>query len=145
MNVQPIAQASVDVQAPPHAVWRCLVAPQTVTNIMPVTEVVHAWQEGAPFLWRVHLLDADFEVRGHVACMRAPEVLEYDYLDPHDLAFAGCETWHHVIIHLRATTAGTHVVVTQDNHTSQAAHQHAEGGWRLALWNLKSLVEDATR
>jgi uncharacterized protein YndB with AHSA1/START domain len=143
--MQPQAYASIDIQAEPASVWQVLVAPQTVTKIMPVTEVVDTWREGEPFLWRVHLNDWNFEVKGRVVRMTAAEVLEYDYLDPHDLAFAERETWHHVSISLTPTNDGTHVLVTQDNHTSEAAHRHAEGGWRLALWNLKSLVEERTR
>lgn len=35
------------------------------------------------------------------------------------------------------------VVVTQYGNSSAAANAHAEGGWRLALNNLKGLVERA--
>ena len=136
-----IARASVLIQAPRSVVWSALLAPDTVTKIMPVAEVIAPWRPGEPFVWAFDLMGTRALVEGVVHRSDEGQLLEYEYGDPHSREVLHCDNVHRVSIALGDEAGGTRVSVTQDAHVSNAAHAHAEGGWRLALNNFKGLVE----
>lgn len=132
-----VARASVVVGASRRAVWDALLTPMTVTKIMPVSEVVSDWHLGEPFEWTFDMNGTRLSARGFVH--RKPERLfEYEYTDPHSREFLHIEN-----VQLSDEAAGSRVAVVQDANATKAAHLRAEGGWRLALSNLKSIVETA--
>jgi uncharacterized protein YndB with AHSA1/START domain len=131
-----LAHAAVVVAASPAAVWAMLVHPDTPKRIFPVSEVLAPWRPGEPFAWMFDLLGKPSRVDGTVRRFEAPHLLVYDYVDPHHR-----DVVHEVTIALTAEGAGTRVDVTQTGNVSPLAHRHAEGGWRLALAQLKGLVE----
>jgi uncharacterized protein YndB with AHSA1/START domain len=131
-----LARASVLIAATPEVVWRALVDPTTVPRLMPVNRVVVPWGHGARFVWRFDLKGKEREVSGTVLRFEPGHVLEYDYADPFAVGSS-----HRVVIELADEGGGTRVSITQDANRGAAAHAHAEGGWRLALNNLKAIVE----
>lgn len=44
-----VACASVIIRASRSSVWRALLAPETITQIMPVNEVIAPWRLGERF------------------------------------------------------------------------------------------------
>ncbi len=68
----------------------------------------------------------------------------YEYIDPHSRDVLGIDdNVHHVTNVLSDDAEGTRVAIAQGANISATAHAHAEGGWRLALNNLKGLAERA--
>jgi uncharacterized protein YndB with AHSA1/START domain len=110
---------------------------------MPVTEVISEWRAGSPFVWRYEMQGASYEVTGTVFRFDVDRLLEYDYLDPLSVKPHRADNRHRVTIELTDEGTATRVSVVQDNNLTKAALAHAEGGWRLALNNLKALVENA--
>lgn len=121
--------------APRLRVWDVLLRPETILRIMPVTEVISEWRPARPFAWRFEMQGKAKEVVGAVLRIEVDHLLRYDYLDPLTAKP------HRVRIELSDEGTATRVSVVQDNNLTAAAHAHAEGGWRLALNNLKVLVE----
>jgi uncharacterized protein YndB with AHSA1/START domain len=80
-------------------------------------------------------------VEGRVQRMEADVLLAYEYVDPHSRDVFQRENVHQVSILLSDEDQGTRLSVTQDANLSRAAQLHAEGGWRLALNQLKGLLE----
>jgi uncharacterized protein YndB with AHSA1/START domain len=140
----PVARASVVVCAPRRLVWEALLRPMTVTKIMPVLEVVSGWRLGEPFEWTLELAGGQSRLQGVVHRIEAEYLLEYEYEDPHSRDFLQLENVHRVRIELSDDVDGTRVTVVQDANVTNAARAHAEGGWRMALNNLKGLVESAS-
>lgn len=116
-------------------------APETVPKIMPVTSVVAPWALGEPFVWTFILAGKESRVEGRVHRMEEDRLLEYEFADPHSRDALHVRNIHRVRIELADEAGGTRISVTQDANLSETARAHAEGGWRLALNNLKSLVE----
>ena len=108
---------------------------------MPVAEVIAGFAPGEPFVWVFKLAGRESRVWGHVHRLEHERLLEYEYGDPHSRDVLGVVDVHRVIIELSRAGADTHVAVSQDANRSPAAAAHAAGGWRLALNNLKWLVE----
>lgn len=131
-----VASASVTITAARSSVWDVLVRPETICRIMPVTEVISEWRPASAFVWRFEMLGKIHDVRGTVLRYDAGQALEYDYLDP-----LARNNHHRVRIELSDEGTSTRVSVVQDNNLTRAALAHAEGGWRLALSNLKAIVE----
>lgn len=139
-----VAHAEVVIRAPRAAVWRALMAPETIPAIMPVTAVVAPWRMGERFVWAFAFADKESRVEGRVHRVEDGRHLEYEFADPHSRDRLGVENVHRVAIELSDHAEQTRVAVTQDANLSEAALAHAEGGWRLALQNFKALVERST-
>jgi uncharacterized protein YndB with AHSA1/START domain len=115
--------------------------PATLTKILPVAEVVSEWRLGEPFEWILEMVGTRSSARGFVDRTEVGRLLEYEYADPHSRDILQIENVHRVAIELSDDAGGTRVAVIQDANLTEAAHRPAEGGWRLALNNLKGLVE----
>ncbi len=143
MTVVFVAHVAVVIRAPRSAVWAALVGPETIGKIMPV-EVVSPWRAGEAFVWMVEMLGKPYRVDGVVHRFEADQLLEYEYVDPHTLAFENIESRHRVTIELSddvdVDVDGTRISLTHDNNRTNAELSHAEGGWRLALHNLKAVI-----
>jgi uncharacterized protein YndB with AHSA1/START domain len=138
-----VARASVFVAAPKTRVWDALIDPRTIERIMPVTEVISGWRPGSPFAWRFEMLGKPYDVVGKVLRFDANHLLVYDYTDPLQAKSRASKSRHRVSIELAEEGTGTRISVSHDNNLTSAALAHAEGGWRLALNNLKAIVEGA--
>lgn len=136
-----VSRASVSIDAPRKLVWATLMRRDTVLAILPVTEVILGFRVGEPFLWAFELGGRRSHIEGFVHRIDDPRRLEYEYGDPHTRDVLHSENVHHVTIDLVEQGGGTRVTVVQDGNLTAAAQAHAEGGWRLALNNLKHLVE----
>lgn len=135
------ARASVIIRAPRSGVWRALLDPETIPMIMPITKVVAPWRLGEAFVWEFELAGKPTRVDGHVHGLSDERVLEYDYVDPHSREVLGRRDVHGVRVELSEVDDGTLVSVVQNANVTAEANAHAEGGWRLALHNLKRVVE----
>jgi uncharacterized protein YndB with AHSA1/START domain len=138
-----VARASVVVCASRRFVWEALLTPVTVTKIMPVVEVVSGWHVGEPFVWTMEMSGRHIRLQGVVHRIEGEALLEYEYEDPYSRDLLQLEHVHRVKIELSDDAHGTRVTVVQDANVTKAEHAHAEGGWRMALNNLKGLVERA--
>lgn len=139
--MQLAAHAAVTIAASRRTVWRALLAPETIVRIMPVTQVIAGWQLGEPFVWAFELDGKASRVQGFVRRIEDEHEIEYEYEDPHARDVHGVTNVHRVVITLTEGESGTLVEVLQDANQSAAALAHAEGGWRLALNNLKAYLE----
>ncbi|NUP11864.1 MAG: SRPBCC domain-containing protein [Polyangiaceae bacterium] len=138
-----VARASVVIAASRAVVWGVLMSPETIPLIMPVTAVIAPWQPGQRFVWAFKLGPRESRVEGVVHRVEDERLLEYEYQDPHSRDVLGIQNAHRVTLELFDDGDGTRLDVVQDANVSKAAQAHAEGGWRLALNNLKGLVEQS--
>lgn len=142
-----VARASLVIHAPRASAWQRLLAPETITRILPVTEVVLPWRGGEPFKWSFTLEGRASTVEGRVHQLLEERLLVYEYLDPHSRDVHGAnDNVHRVTIELRDAGPygdATQIEVTQDGNLTEMAKAHAAGGWRLALNNLKWLSKNA--
>ncbi len=132
-----IARTSVVVAAARSIVWEVILDPATPPRIMPVTEVLAPWKLGSSFRWQFEGQGRVYVVEGRVLRLEADRLLEYDFADPFGKPGHG----HRVTIELADEEHGTRVSVLHDNNLTKAEQAHAEGGWRMALNNLKGVAE----
>ena len=137
-----VARVSLRIDAPRAWVWDALIDPTTVVRYMPVTEVVSAWRVGASIVWKSEWQDRPFEVTGRIRRFEPRRTLQYEHSLPQFRpGLAQSRPPQLVTIELSDEGSGTRVSVTEDNQMTARELAHAEGGWRLALNGLKSLLE----
>ena len=113
-----VARVSATINASRAKVWDALVDPQTMKRYMPLTSVASDWRESSPIVWKA-------ELEGKVARVSAA-------IPPEN---------HRVTIELSGEGPQTHLSVTEHGNATERELAHSEGGWRLALANLKALLE----
>ena len=139
-----VARVAVTINAPRAKVWDALVTAETIKRYMPVTDVVSEWRQGSAILWKSEFQGKPFEVKGTVLRLEPQRLLEYDHsrpiFRPSGVGHAP-ETYQRVTIELSDERAQTRLSVTERDDRSEREVAHSQGGWRLALGNLKALLE----
>jgi uncharacterized protein YndB with AHSA1/START domain len=137
-----VARVSATINASRAKVWDALVDPKTMKRYMPLTSVASEWRESSPIVWKAELEGKSLETRGTVLRIEPERVLEYSHSRPIFRASAAIPPENHrVTIELSDEGAQTHLSVTEHGNTTERELAHSEGGWRLALANLKALLE----
>jgi uncharacterized protein YndB with AHSA1/START domain len=138
-----VARVSLSIDAPPATVWDALVNPAAIKEYLPVTSVSSEWRRGSPIVWRSEFQGKPFEVKGTVLRVEPERLLEYEHSRPifRPSQAVTPKLYQRVTIELSADGSKTRVSVTEDNNVSPPELAHSEGGWRLALHNLKALLE----
>jgi uncharacterized protein YndB with AHSA1/START domain len=139
-----VARVSVTINASRAKVWDALVTPGTIKQYLPVTEVVSDWREGRPIFWRSEFQSKPFEIRGTILRLESGRVLEYDHSRPifrPSRDGRALVTYQRVTIELGDEGPQTRVSVTERDNKTEPELAHSEGGWRLALGNMKALLE----
>lgn len=131
-----VGRASVAIDAPRAAVWDALVDPGAMTRFMPVDHVEWGRDAGDPIRWTAEVGPKLYEVTGTIRRIDPGRALEYSYFDPIT------RTTRTVAIELTGDAAPTRVSVVESLNTERE-RAHIEGGWRLMLANLKTLLEAA--
>ena len=139
-----VAHVALTIGAPRARVWDALVNPETIKQYMPVTDIASEWREGSPIVWKSEFQGKPFEVTGAVLRLESGRLLEYDHSRP-IFRPAGTGraplTYQRVTIELSDEGTHTRLSVTERDNTTERELAHSEGGWRLALGNLKALLE----
>ncbi len=136
-----VAKASVDVQAPPDAVWAALTDPEKIKQYMFGTKVVSDWKEGSPITWKGEWKGKPYEDKGKILALRPKQLFEYSHYSPLTGAPDVPESYHTVSIELAEAGSGTRVILSQDNNPTDEARQHSEQNWKMMLEGLKKMVE----
>jgi uncharacterized protein YndB with AHSA1/START domain len=145
MPKNPIAHASVDVNASAAQVWDALVNPKTIQQYMFGTTVVSPWQEGSPITWKGEWKGKPYEDKGTILKMEPGRLLKYSHYSPLSGLPDTAENHHTVTIELSERGARTRVSLSQDNNASDQARQHSEQNWKTMLEGLKRLLEEQPR
>jgi uncharacterized protein YndB with AHSA1/START domain len=137
------ARVSVRIDAPSASVWDALMDPEKIQQYMPVASVAASWRVGSPIVWTSEFQGKPFEVHGTVLRVEPQRVLEYSHSLPvfRSSDAARPREGYRVTIELTDDGARTQVSVTEHGNTTERELAHSEGGWRLALGNMKALLE----
>ena len=137
MSDDQVGRASVTIVATPLEVWDALVDPGAMTRYMPVDHVEWGREAGDPIRWQAAVGPKVYDVRGTLQRLDPERTLAYSYFDPITRATRV------VVIELSADGGATRVSVSE-SLKDERERPHVEGGWRLMLANLKTMLEHAT-
>lgn len=138
-----VARASLTINAPRAKVWDALVDPEKITQYILASDVVSAWREGSSIVWKSEFHGKPFEIKGTILRLEPQRLLEFDQSRP---VFRATQVvrpsdYHRVTIELSDEGAQTHLSLIEQGSTTEREFAHAQGGWQLALGNMKALLE----
>ena len=141
MTANFIANASIVINAPRHAVWQALVSPQAIKQYMFGAHVVSDWQEGSPIIWKGQWQGKTYEDKGTIRQCTPEYRLQYSHFSPLSGLPDRPDNYHMVTIDLAGDGEQTCVTLSQDNNPTEDARTHSEHNWRKMLEGLKKVVE----
>jgi uncharacterized protein YndB with AHSA1/START domain len=139
-----IAQAEVDIQAPPGRVWEALTTPSIIKKYFFGSEIVTDWAVGSPILYRGEWQGRAYEDKGTILEVEPEHSLVVTHWSPLSGTEDAPENYHTVRYTLAFHGEITSVTIRQDNNASAEEAQHSEKNWAAVLGGLKALLEGAT-
>jgi len=138
-----VARVSLTINAPRAKVWDALVDPEKIKQYILASDVVSAWREGSSIVWKSDFHGKPFEIKGTILRLEPQRLLEFDQSRP---VFRATQVvrpsdYHRVTIELSDEGAQTHLSLIEQGNASERELAHAQGGWQLALGNMKALLE----
>jgi len=138
-----VARVSLTINAPRAKVWDALVDPEKIKQYILASDVVSAWREGSSIVWKSEFHGKPFEIKGTILRLEPQRLLEFDQSRP---VFRATQVvrpsdYHRVTIELSDEGAQTHLSLIEQGNASERELAHAQGGWQLALGNMKALLE----
>jgi uncharacterized protein YndB with AHSA1/START domain len=84
-----------------------------------------------------------FEIRGTILRLEPQRLLEFDQSRPifRPSQVVRTADYHRVTIELAGEGAQTHLSLIERGNATERELAHSQGGWRLALGNMKALLE----
>ena len=138
-----VARVSLTINTPRAKVWDALVDPEKIKQYILASDVVSAWREGSSIVWKSEFHGKPFEIKGTILRLEPQRLLEFDQSRP---VFRATQVvrpsdYHRVTIELSDEGAQTHLSLIEQGNASERELAHAQGGWQLALGNMKALLE----
>jgi uncharacterized protein YndB with AHSA1/START domain len=138
-----VARVSLTINAPRAKVWDALIDPEKIKQYILVSDVVSEWRVGSSIVWKSEFQGKPFEIKGTILRLEPQRLLEFDQSRPifHASRNVRPARYHRVTIELSGAETQTHLSLTEQGSTTERELAHSEGGWRLALGNMKALLE----
>lgn len=141
MNSKYVAQATTTIHAPASKVWQALVNPEIIKQYLFNTEVISAWKEGSPIIYKGEWNGKPFVDKGKILEIEPEKRLMSTHWSPLSGVPDTPENYHTVTYTLSEKDDGTQVTITQDNNASEEEKEHSEQNWRTVLDGMKKLLE----
>jgi uncharacterized protein YndB with AHSA1/START domain len=136
-----ISRSSIEIAAPPEAVWHTITNPETLGSLMFGSEVVTTWEVGTPILYRGEWQGKQFEDKGVIVEFDEPRRLRTTHFSPLSGEPDIPANYHEIEYLLEPLFEGTRVTLSQDKNATEEAARHSDEMWSSMLAELKKLVE----
>jgi len=138
-----VARVLVTINAPRANVWNALVDPEKIKQYILASDVTSEWRQGSSIVWKSEFQGKPFEIRGTILRLEPQRLLEFDQSRP---IFRASQVvrpadYHRVTIELSGEGARTHLSLIEHGNATERELAHSQGGWQLALGNMKALLE----
>jgi len=138
-----VARVSMTIGAPSSKVWDALIDPEKIKQYILASDVVSEWREGSSIVWKSEFQGKPFEIHGTILRLEPQRLLEFDQSRPIFRASQVIRSsdYHRVTIELADEGARTHLSLIEHGNATEQELAHSQGGWQLALGNMKALLE----
>lgn len=137
-----LAEATAEIEAPPHVVWRTLTDPAAIKSFMFGTTVQTDWQPGSTIVWKGEYAGKAYEDSGKILVVEPERRLQHTHFSPLSGRDDVPENHHTVTYTLEPSEGGTLLTLTQDNNASQDAADHSRANWEQMLARVKAIAEE---
>ncbi len=128
------------IHSPIDRVWRALTDPEDIAKYMMGAQVTTDWKAGSAITWKGEWKGKAFEDTGRVLTATEPDLLKCSHSSK---TAEGAAEEHVITIELKEVGGATPLNLTQDNHATQEASDHAAENWTMMLDGLKKMLGEA--
>jgi uncharacterized protein YndB with AHSA1/START domain len=138
-----VARVSLTIDAPRAKVWDALIDPEKIKQYILASDVVSQWREGSSIVWKSEFNGKPFEINGTILRLEPQRLLEFDQSRPIFRAsqVVRPSNYHRVTIELSDDGVQTRLSLIERGNATERERAHSQGGWQLALGNMKALLE----
>lgn len=136
-----VSTSTIDIDAPPHAVWRVLVSEELLSRVMFGATVRSDFRPGSPITFTGEWDGRRFQDHGEILEVDEARVLRHTHFSPLSGQPDVPENHHTLTWSIDETGTGTRVTLTQTNNPTQEAADHSSASWARALHALKTTSE----
>ena len=140
MSEEPIAVASVRIDAPAAAVWRALTDPELVGEYLRET-VETDWTPGSPIVWRGEREGRPYRDHGTVVEVAKRERLVLTRFSSPDGRPDAAGSYHEITCSLEPAGDLTRLTVEQDGNATDTEARRASENWQAVLEGLRKVAE----
>jgi len=137
----PLAQATITINAPASKVWEALTKPELIKQYLFGTEVTTDWRVGSPITYKGEWQGKAYEDKGKILQVEPGKLLVSTFWSSLSGVPDVPENYKTVRYELSPAGGGTKLMITQDNNTTQEEATHSEQNWNMVLDGLKKLLE----
>ncbi|HVZ38132.1 MAG TPA: SRPBCC domain-containing protein [Candidatus Kapabacteria bacterium] len=137
----PVVEKTIEISAPPSAVWRALTEPEQIEQWMGGSRMESAWEPGAAIRFTGKLHEKMNRDRATVLAVDHERLLRYSYWT--EVSEFPDLPEHRTVITLSLEGTGneTRLSVRHENFHDDVAYKHGNFFWGGALAGVKKLVE----
>ena len=145
--LEPIAQASVVIDAPRARIWDALTVPELMREYFFGATVSTDWQPGGSITFTGEWNGKPYQDKGEILTFQPQDELSYSHWSHLNGAADAPENYHVITIRLSESVGGTTVSLVQSNLTGgikesdRTNRGEYEAAWKAMLEGLKKTVE----
>ncbi len=136
-----IAKSSITINVPVEKVWEALVTPSIIKQYMFGTEVVSDWNENSPIVWKGIWQGKPYEDKGVILKIVPEKIFQCTHFSPLSGVPDVQENYHTLTYDLSREGENTHVLLSQDNNSTEEDRKHSQEMWDSMLAGMKKLLE----
>jgi uncharacterized protein YndB with AHSA1/START domain len=137
-----LANADIDISAPPERVWTALTDPKEIAKYMFGASVEASWLPGGAITWNGEWEGKPYQDKGEVLEVEPPRRLKLTHFSPLTGQEDRPENYHTLSYELTDQGGTTHLALSQDNNADQDEADRASATWTTMLTGLKATVEN---
>lgn len=132
---------SITIEAPMTRVWEALTTPTLIKRWFFGVDTVTDWSVGSPIVHRGEYQGRPYEDKGTILEIEPPHRLVHSHWSPVSGLPDEPQSYQRVTWELTEDDGGTELMISEVNLPSEEARTTSEKSWRMALENLKRLLE----
>ena len=132
---------SITIEAPMAEVWEALTRPAVIKRWFFGVDTETDWKVGSPIVHRGEYQGRPYEDTGTILEIDPPRLLVHSHCSPASGVPDLPEHYERVSWELAPRDHGTELTIRESNLATEEARTTSEQSWRIALGNLKELLE----
>ncbi len=146
MTAGPTVIKSIEINAPVSLVWKAIVTPGILKRWMSddVLEIVSTWEVGGPFIV-TGKANGHHEYKGFILSFQENQVFSYSSWSKISKLSDEPSNYTEITFILVPQNGGTLVELTHSNLKAEAALEHSNFYWSVALQSLKRVTEELAK
>jgi uncharacterized protein YndB with AHSA1/START domain len=136
-----IANAKIEINASPSAVWNALVEPTIVKQYLFGTEMIADWKVGGSIIYKGQWNGKNYEDKGKIIKLVPEKILVTTYWSSLSTLPDLPENYKTISYKIDKNKNSTILEIIQNNNKTEEEKNHSQDNWKLVLTKIKEILE----